>query len=185
MFQEVDQWIHTCPSCASRKLAPQRNRGPLQTIKAGYPLQIVAVDIPGPLTESAAGNSYILVAGDYFTKWMEAYAIPNQKAITVALKLVDQLFCWFSLPEQLHSDQGKQFESALLHDVCNILGMKSRTSTYHPQCDGLVERFNCTLLDMLATTTWSHPFDWEDQLPKVCMAYNTSVQASTGYTPFS
>ena len=50
--------------------------------------------------------------------------------------------------------------------------------------DGLVERSNCTLLDMLATTSLSHLFDWEDQPPKVCMAYNTSVHASTGYTPF-
>jgi len=90
---------------ASRKSAPQRNRGPLQTIKAGYPLQVVAVDILGPLTESAAGNSYILMAGDYFTKWMEAYAIPNQEAIIVAQKLEDQLFCRFSPAEQLHSDQ--------------------------------------------------------------------------------
>jgi len=114
---------------------------------------------------------------------MEVYAIPNQKAIIVAQKLVDQLFCRFSPPEQLHSDQGKQFESALLHEVCNILGMKkSRTSPYHPQCDGLVECYNRTLLDMLAT--WNHPFAWEDQLSKVCMAYNTSVHASTGYTPF-
>ena len=185
MHQEVDQWIRTCPSCATRKSAPQRNRGPLQTIKAGYPLQVVAVDILGPLMESVAGKSYILVAGDYFTKWMEAYAIPNQEAVTVARKLVDQTFCRFSPPEQLHSDQGKQFESAVLHEVCNILGMKkTRTSPYHPQCDGLVERYNRTLLDMLATTTQTHPFDWEDQLPKVCMAYNTSVHASTGYTPF-
>jgi len=70
MFQEVDQWIHTCPSCAMRKSAPQCNHGPLQTIKAGYPLQVVAVDNLGPLMESAAGNSYmyVLMAGNYFTK---------------------------------------------------------------------------------------------------------------------
>ena len=130
------------------------------------------------------GNSYILVAGDYFTKWVEAYAIPNQEAITVARKLVDQLCCRFSPPDQLHSDQG-QFESEVMQEVCNILGIKkSRTSPYHPQCDGLVECSNCTLLSMLATTTQSHLFDWEDQLPKVCIAYNTSVHASTGYTPF-
>lgn len=73
-------------------------------------MQVVAVDILGPLPESTAGNSYILVAGDYFTKWLEAYAIPNQEAVTVARKLVNQMFCRFSPPEQLHSDQGKQFE---------------------------------------------------------------------------
>ena len=61
---------------------------------------------------------------------------------------------------------------------------KSRTTAYHPQCDGLVERFNRTLQDMLATTVKDHPFDWEEALPKVCMAYNSSVHAATGYTPF-
>ena len=95
------------------------------------------------------------------------------------------MFCRFSPPEQLHSDQGRQFESKLLHEVCNLLGIrKTKTTPYHPQCDGLVERFKRTLLDMLATTTHENPFDWENQLRKVCMAYNTSVHSSTGFTPF-
>jgi len=74
-------------------------------------MQIVAVDILGTLPESTNGNSYILVVGDYFTRWMEVYAIRNQEATTVAQKLVDEIFCWFSTPKQLHSDQGSQFES--------------------------------------------------------------------------
>ena len=162
-----------------------KNRAPMQTIKAGFPMQVVAVDILCPLLASEAGNSYILVAGDYFTKWMEAYPMPNQKAATVAKKLVDDMFCRFSVPEQIHSDQGKQFESSLLQEVCKILNIKkTRTIPYHPQCDGLIERFNHTLLSMLATTTKDHPFDWEEQLQMVCSAYNNSMQASTGYTPF-
>ena len=139
-------------------------------------MQVVAVDILGPLPESESGNSYILVAGDYFTKWMEAYPIPKQEAITIAKVLVDEMFCRFSPPEQLHSDQGRQFESSIMKEVCEILGIrKSRTSPYHPQCDGLVERFNRTLLSMLAMTTKNHPFNWENQIRKVCMSYNTSI----------
>ena len=116
---------------------------------------------------------------------MEAYPIPNQEAVTVAKTLTDHFFCRFSTPEQLHSDQGRQFESNLLAEVCQILGIrKTRTTPYHPQCDGLVERFNRTLLNMLATTTKDHPADWENHIRKVCMAYNTSVQSTTGYTPF-
>lgn len=177
MQQDVAQWIRTCPVCATHKSPPQQNRAPLRTVSSGFPMQVVAVDILGPLPESTAGNSYILVVGDYFTKWLEAYAIPNQEAITVAKKLVDQMFCRFSPPEQLHSDQGKQFESKLIQEVCNLLRIKkTRTSPYHPQCDGLVERSNRTLLNMLATTSQNHPFDWEDQLPKVCMAYNAVVE---------
>ena len=148
-------------------------------------MQIVAIDIMGPLPETEVGNSYILVAGDYYTRWMEAYPIPNQEAVTVAQKLVNELFCHLSTSEQLHSDQGSQFDSDLIAEVCKILNIrKSRTTPYHPQCDGLIERFNHTLLDMLATTCKDHPFDWEDHIWKVCMAYNTSTQSTTGYTPF-
>lgn len=183
--EDVSNWCRTCEACATRKTAPQKGRAPLQTVKAGYPMQVVAVDIMGPLPESQSGNSYVLVAGDYFTKWMEVYAIPNQEAMTVARKLTDEMFCRFSPPDQLHSDQGKQFESELLKEICKLLQIrKTRTTPYHPQCDGLVERFNRTLLSMLATTTKNHPFDWEDQLSKVCFAYNSSVHSSTGYTPF-
>jgi len=110
---------------------------------------------------------------------------PNQQAITVARKLTDEMFCRFSPPDQLHSDQGRQFEAEVLQEICRILKIKkTRTTPYHPQYDGLVERLNRTLLSMLATTTRDHPFDWEDQIRKVCMTYNTSIHSSTGYTPF-
>ena len=93
------------------------------------------------------------------------------EAEIVARKLVDEVFCRFSPPEQLHSDQGRQFESVLIRQICNILKIeKSRTTAYHPQCDGLVERFNRTLKHMLATSLIDHPFDWDNRLRKVCMA---------------
>ena len=72
-------------------------------------MQVVAVDIMGPLPETDDGNKYVLVVVDYFTRWTEAYGIRNQEAATVAKKLVDEVFCRFSPPEQLHSDQGRQF----------------------------------------------------------------------------
>ena len=88
----------------------------MQTIQAGYPMQVVAVDIMGPLPETDDGNKYVLVAVDYFTRWTEAYGIRNQEAATVAKKLVDEVFCRFSPPEQLHPDQGRQFESDLIQE---------------------------------------------------------------------
>ena len=117
---------------------------------------------------------------------MEAYPIPNQEATTASKKLVDEFFCRFSLPKRLHSDQGPQFESEVIRQTCKLLQIdKSRTTPYHPQSDGLIERFNRTLLQMLATCADSHPFEWEDHINKVCMAYNTSIHASSGYSPFS
>ena len=148
-------------------------------------MQLVAMDILGPLPETASGNKYVLVAGDYFTRWMEAYPLPNQEATTVATKLVDELFCRFSLPEQLHSDQGRQFESDVIKEICKLLQIdKTRTTLYHPQCDGLIERFNCTLTQMLSTCLTELSPHWEEQLPKLCMAYNSSKQSTTGYSPF-
>ena len=94
---------------------------------------------------------------DYFTKWIEVFAIPDQQAPTVAQKLVDEVFSRLGMPEQLHSDKGKQFEGTLIKELCKILNIsKSRTTSYHPQCDGLVERFNRTLQDMIATTINDH-----------------------------
>ena len=103
------------------------------------------------------------------------------EAATVATTLTNEMFFHFSPPERLHSDQGRQFEAKLLKEVCQI--QKSRTSPYHPQGDGLVERYNRTLLDMLATASKGNPNDWERYVRPVCFAYNTSVQSSTGYTP--
>ena len=130
-------------------------------------------------------HTYILVVSNYFTRWTEAYALPNQEAETVAHKLVDEFFFRFSVSEQLHSDQGTQFESTTINKVSRLLQInKNRTTPYHPQSDGLMERFNCTLLSMLATTIVDYPWDWEDNIHQLCYAYYTSIHSSTGYAPF-
>eukprot|EP00731_Ephydatia_muelleri_P008908 Em0004g1246a len=165
--EDAVEWCKTCPTCAARKNPSRKSRAPLQSVTAGYPLQLVAVDIVGPLTPSKTENTYILVASDYFTRWVEAYAIPNQEAVTVANKLVDEFFCRFSVPEQLHSDQGRQFEANVMQEVCRLLQIdKTRTTPYHPQSDGLVERFNRTMLAMLASTVEEDPSNWEQHLRK-------------------
>ena len=121
----------------------------------------------------------VLVVTDYFTRWVEAYAIPNQEANTVAEKLVSEFFCQFSLPTQLHSDQGRQFEANIIQEMCKAIGIaKSRTTPYHPQGDRCVE-----LLHMLSTSVLDKN-DWEHRLRPVCMAYNSTQHAATGYTPF-
>ena len=185
-YNAVRDWYRNCGICASRKTPTPKGREPLKPLVTSYPLQLVAMDIVGPFPESVAGNSYILVVADYFTRYVEAYAIPNQEAVTVANKLVEEFFFRFSPPDQLHSDQGHNFESAIITEVCKLLGVrKSRTTPYHPQSDGLVERFNRTLLDMLSTAVSDHPFEWEHHLRRLCLAYNTSIHPTTGYSPFS
>ena len=109
----------------------------------------------------------------------EAYAIRNQEALTVAKVLVNEMFCHFFPPEQLHSDQGRQFEADLMREICALLQIhKTRMTAYHPHCNGLVERFNYKYIAK------HHQTEWEQCIWRVCSAYNSSVHASTGYTPF-
>ena len=109
--------------------------------------------------------------------------MPNQEATIVAQKLVDTFFCHFSVPSRLHSGQGKQFESKVISSICQLLHIdKSWTTPYHPQSNGLVECFNRTLTDMLTTTAKSIPLSEKGTYRRY--AYNTSVHASTGQTPF-
>ena len=139
-FNDVRDWCRNCSTCASRKSPVPKGRAPLKSVETGYPMQLVAMDIVGPFPESPAGNTHILVVADYFTRWTEAYPIPNQEATTVAGKLTDEFFFRFSPAEQLHSDQGRNFESDVIAEVCRLLVVgKTRTTPYYPQSDGLVQ----------------------------------------------
>ena len=154
-------------------------RAPLQGIKTGYPQQIVPMDILGPFPESQEGNKYILIMSNYLTRWVEAYALKN--------KLVDEFFFRFGPPEQLHSDQGRNFEAEVVQEIiCKLLEIvKTETSPYHPQSDGLVKRMNHTLLVMQCL--WQYVTNnpcWDSHLRRLCMAYNKSVQSTTGCSPF-
>ena len=105
-YNNVKKWCANCSSCLARKTSTPHNRAPLQPVRVTYPFEIVAVDIMGPFPVNEKVNCYILVAEDYFTKWLEAWAIPNQEAKTVAHKFLE-MFLHFSLPDKLHSDQGR------------------------------------------------------------------------------
>ena len=112
--EAVRNRCRSCITCATRKMPAPKRKAYLQSIQVGYPMLIVSVDIMGPLPITDEGNKYVLVAMDYFPRWAEAYPTKNQEATTVARKLVDEMFCRFSPLEQLHSDQGRQFESELI-----------------------------------------------------------------------
>ena len=89
------------------------------------------------------GNKHILVIGDYFTKWLDAYPIKNMEATTIAQVLVERFVSQFGVPNEIHSDQGTSFASSIFKEVCTLLGIvKTRTSPYYPKYDGMIERIN-------------------------------------------
>ena len=181
---DVKRFIKECDMCSSRKGPHKKQKAPLQLYTVGAPMERIAIDIMGPLPVSRNGNRYVLVTMDYFSKWPEVYPIPNQEARTVANVLVREFFCRFGIPMELHLDQGRNFESNLLKEVCTILGIhKTRTTPYHPQSDGMVERFNRTLAAQLSLFINENQTDWDEHLSTVLLAYRTAVHKSTGQTP--
>ncbi|KAF8793549.1 Retrovirus-related Pol polyprotein like [Argiope bruennichi] len=148
---DVEKWCRTCNPCAACKGPGKRIKGRLQLYNVGAPFERIAFDIIGPLPRSSDGNNNILVVMDYFTKWPEAYPIPDQEAPTVAEILVQNWISTYGVPLQLHSDQGRNFDSAVCRRLYEILGIdKTRTTALHPQSDGMVERFNRTILNSLS-----------------------------------
>lgn len=180
---DVRIYVTGCPQCRKRKVRSS-GKSHMQIDQTGYPLERVASDIMGPLPETESGNKYIIVVSDYFTKWTEAYPLKNIESQTVAKVLVEQFFCKYGVPEMVHSDQGRQYESRLFKDMCELLGIKkTRTTAFHPKSDGMVERFNKTLATMLSAYVSDYQQDWDKKLPYVLMAYRSSQHESTGYTP--
>ena len=146
MSSDIENWIHVCPICQARQGPNPEQTARLRSQQSSFPLQRVAMYFLGPLPTTAHQNKYILVIGDYFTKWVEAFAMPDMLASTVARYFVDGFVCRYGVPLSLHTDQGPQFESRLMKSVCSLLDItKTRTTAYHPQSDGMIERNNKTL----------------------------------------
>ena len=183
MSKDVKHHLHTCAVCSANRNPVKKFRAPLQSYLVGAPMDRVAVDIMGPLPETKRNNKYVLVLGDYFTRWVEAYGIPDQQAETVAERIVHEFYSRFGVSLELHSDQGRQFESNLLQDVCKLLKIKkTRTTSYHPASNGLIERFNRTLARMIRSFAVKNT-DWDLHLPLLTAAYRSTVHPATGFTP--
>ena len=181
MLQDIDRYCKECIICqASKSSTPQK--APLINIPIGKPWEMIAVDIlQVPL--SSRNNQYLLVIQDYFTKWAEAIPLPNQTANRITSELI-RVFSNYGLPDILHLDQGRNFESSILRQTLEAFGIKkTRTTAYHPQGDGMVERFNRSLLQLLRAYV-ERQTEWEQYLPFVLFAYHTAVHTSTGVSPF-
>ena len=100
-------------------------------------MDLVAIDILSGLPATADGYKYLLVSTDYFTKWLEAVPLCDAEASTCMRALYSAFFIRFGLPRQLHNDQGRNFESKFVAELCSITGInKTRTTPFHPRSDG-------------------------------------------------
>ena len=184
LSQDVKTYVTGCETCQKGKEPIPTKRAPMQVSRSGYPMERIAVDILGELPVTERENKYVLVISDYFTKWTESFPMKNMEAATVARIMVEEVFTRFGIPDQIHSDQGRQFESRLFAEMCELLEIdKTRTTPYHPKSDGMVERFNKTLCSMLRAYINDNHSNWDLLLPYVMMAYRSTAHESTGLSP--
>ena len=184
MRADIHRYCRACLTCVTRKGIGRAIRPNLQPIPVGGPFHRLGVDVL-QLPLSYDSNQYAIVFMDYCTKWLKVFAAPNQTSETIDKLLVEHVIARHGVPEQLLSDRGSNFLSELVLNICKLLDIKKiNTSGYHPQTDGLVEKFNSTLIGMLSKSVTKHGRDWDTHLPYLLFAYRTSVQSSTGDSPF-
>ncbi|KAJ1097376.1 hypothetical protein NDU88_002496 [Pleurodeles waltl] len=144
----------------------------------------MGMDLIGPIVPSTKGHTYILVMVDYATRYPEAIPLKSITTKTVAQAMIN-VFSRVGFPHEILTDQGTPFMSTLMKQVCKTLGISQiRTSVYHPQTDGLVERYNRTIKTLLRKVVEESGRDWDQKLPLVLYAIRTHEQASTGHSPF-
>eukprot|EP00731_Ephydatia_muelleri_P005837 Em0003g85a len=184
IYQDV---ANLCRNCARCQKAHNRRAQPVPLVPLpimSEPFSRIAMDIVGPLPRSSKGHKYILVICDYATRYPEAVPLRTCDAEAVAEEL-GKLFSRVGIPREILTDQGTNFTSQLLAELYRLLNVHSiRTTPYHPQTDGLVERFSQTLKAMLRRTVTEEGKDWDRLLPYLLFAYREVPQASTGFSPF-
>ena len=178
MSTDIKNWLTCCELCQRIKPGPGKARYALVQEIAGAPMERCGVDLSGPWPLSKQGNQYLCVVQDYFSKWIEIFAIPDKTAISVAKCLVI-FMARYGRIAKLHSDLGKEFQAHVMREMCELWGVrKTYTTPYTPWSDGLVERANRTIKHLLKVYCEEHINVWDEYLWCITQAYNSTVQVA-------
>ncbi len=182
MFADIQHWVRSCIDCQMRKTPRNQKKAPLLPIPVDGAFHRLAVDCLGPFAESYSGNRYVVVFSDYLTRWPEAFAVSTTDAPVIAKLLINEIFCRHGSPKTLLSDRGKNFLSKLIREVCKLLRTdKLNTSPYHPETDGLVERFNSYISQSLSMYVSTNQKDWDEFLPSILFVSHVTPSDNWGF----
>ena len=182
MHKQATLYVNKCQKCVKRKAIP--DVAPLQPIIVSQPMELVHMDFLS--IEPSKGNiENVLVITDHFTRYAQAYASKTQTAQATAKLLWENFIRHYGFPEKFLSDQGRNFESELISELCKLAQVeKVHTTPYHPMTNGQCERFNSTLCNMLGTLSEKDKLDWKAHLSSMTHAYNCTQHPSTTYSPY-
>lgn len=185
MSADIKFYVKNCTICQKAK-AQGATKAPMEivtTAKSSW--ENISIDLVGPLTETYKSNKYLLTVEDQLSKWLIAIPVPNQEAETVAKALILEVFLIYGAPLSLLSDQGANFMSKLFAAMCKFWKIKQhRTTPYHPQTNGMLERSHFFLKNYLRCYTNKEPKNWDVWAKFACFAYNTTPHTATKLSPY-
>ncbi|CAF4268197.1 unnamed protein product, partial [Rotaria magnacalcarata] len=182
----IKHYVKACRLCTRFNISRNKRYGHLRAISPPEgPFALLGIDYCGPLVRTPRENQYVLVITDYYTRHITAIALPNCTAVTTAQALFNDYFCKYGIPSVILSDRGSHFQNQLMENVKKLIGYNHIYSTaYHPQTNGVVERFNATFITQIAKLQNAQNNNWDEYLQAVVFAYNTGVHKSTKFSPY-
>ncbi|CAF3164956.1 unnamed protein product [Rotaria sp. Silwood2] len=182
----IQNYVRACMLCQRFNIDRTKPAGLLHSIESPQgPFQLIGIDYSGPFPVTPAGNKYVLAITDYFTKWVIAIPLTNQTAQTTAEALYEHYICIYGVPSTILSDQGPHFNNQLMTAFTQLLGCHHIKSTpYHPQTNGAIERFNSTFERQVAKLTDQCINNWDLHLKSITFAYNTGRHNTTEFSPY-
>lgn len=185
MLVDTKNWVFSCKKCNTKKSPVRPVRAPLNPLPPTYIGERWAMDLI-TMPRSHRGNKVILTFTEYLSRYVEAFPLPNGQAPTIARVLVDEICFRYGAPMCLLSDLGQNLVSKVVAETCKLFKIERvHTSPYHPQCNGLLEKFNATLCQNLGMYVNSQHTDWDVYVRAICYSYNQSIcTESSRFSPF-
>ncbi|CAF1278673.1 unnamed protein product [Rotaria sordida] len=182
----INNYIKSCLKCQKFNIERCKAPGLLHPVEApSGPFQLIGIGYTDPFPTTPQGNKYALAITDYFTKWVIAIPLPNQTAQTTAEALYEHYICIYGVPMRIFSDQDSHFNNELMGAFTQLLSCRHIKSTpYHPQTIGTIERFNTIFERQLAKVTDQQNNDWDIHLKSITFAYNIGQHAATKFSPY-
>src|SRR5436305_4805647 len=181
-YDDIKKYVEACDSCQRRGRSKKNNL--LHPIPVHSPFYQIGIDFVGPLPRTKRGKKYIIVAMDYLTKWPEARAVSEATADATAQFLYEQIICQHGCPQIILSDRGTHFNNNTVKALTEKFKINHLLLTpYHPQTNGLVERFNRTLCESLAKLSLKNN-DWDLYIALTLFVYRTTKHSTTKIEPF-